>query len=82
MVGWLERQDCDRHGLGSEPTKPHSVVSLEKTLKGTFRCLVILASIFKLKSYLYEFNVPINSSSLTDGLVKILIFSADDENFL
>ena len=47
-------------GLVLSPTRSrfktlshHSVVSLGKTLYGTFPCLVVLASSSKLQSYLY-----------------------------
>ena len=40
---WLERWDCDRHGLGSKPTCALCCV-LEETLYGTFSCFVVLAS--------------------------------------
>ena len=53
VVEWLKRRACDQHGLGSKTHSRHSVVSLGKTLYGTFPCLVDLASSSKLKSYLY-----------------------------
>ena len=52
MVEWLKRRDYDQHGLGLKPTRA-IVVLLEKTLYGTFPCLVVLASSSKLQSYLY-----------------------------
>ena len=53
VVEWLERRDCDQHGLGSKPTR-HSVVSLEKTLNHTFPCLAVLESSSRIQSYLYK----------------------------
>ena len=53
VVEWLKRCDCDRHGLGSKIYSRDCVLSLGKTLCGTFPCLVVLASSFKLQSYLY-----------------------------
>ena len=53
VVEWLERRARDQHGLSSKTHSRHSVVSLGKTLYGTFPCLVVLASSSKLQSYLY-----------------------------
>ena len=52
MVEWLNRRDRDRHGLGSKPTRAILLRPWGKTLYGTFPCMVVLASSFKLKSYI------------------------------
>ena len=54
MVDWLERRDCHRHGFGIYLR--HSVVSLGKTLYGTFPCLVVLANSYKFQLHLYEIS--------------------------
>ena len=54
VVEWLKHRTDDQHGLGSKTHLRHSVVSLGKTLYGTFPCLVILTSSSKLQSYLYQ----------------------------
>ena len=54
VVEWLERRDCDGYDLGFKTYSRHSVVSSEKTLYGTFPCLMVLASSSKFQSYFYE----------------------------
>ena len=43
VVEWLKRWDCDRFCLVSKPTRV-ILLSLGKTLYGTFPCLVVLKS--------------------------------------
>ena len=34
MVGWLERRACDRHGLGSKPTRANLLCPWERHFTG------------------------------------------------
>ena len=36
MVEWLERRDCDRHGLGSKPTRAIPLCPWERHLTAVF----------------------------------------------
>ena len=68
VVEWFKCLDCNRHGLGLKPTRAillclwisHSVVSLHKKLYGTFPCLVVLASSFKLSRISIKFEADSN----------------------
>ena len=53
VVEWLKRRAYGSTWSWFETHSRHSVVSLGKTLYGTFPCLVVLASSSKLQSYLY-----------------------------
>ena len=45
MVKWLERRDCDRHGLGSKPN--HAIFSCFGCFGKQFQISVISLSNFK-----------------------------------
>ena len=54
VIKWLERRDCDRHGLRSKPTRAILLCPWKRHL-AAFSCyLVALASSSKFLSYLYK----------------------------
>ena len=70
MVEWLERRHRDQHGLGSKPI--HAILLCPSERKfAAFSLLGVLASSFKLHSYLYEFlgNINILASRKQIGVI-------------
>ena len=53
MVEWLEHQECDRHGLGSKPTRAILLCSWERHFTALSPAWVVLVSSSKFQLYLY-----------------------------